>query len=434
MSPLLAPLFAQLVSLQLGDRTEGRYADFNGDRRYEASSAPVIGLGVSSRETTFQLLYSPSLLMTPVDRPPRELYVFHQVAATAGYALKRTQVSFGSSFAIGSLNLKLIGVQGVLLPANGNTVGTGVPTASIPPTGTPTTTDAPTTGTGTTTPTPGVLPTNTPGGPVTKEPGIDQKVRFYVVTNTLAVTHLLSKNVRFTVTGSSSIASGMDEASRAFYPTLRGWSLGANTGYVYATSKRDSFNSNASFLKTWSSNDNEAATLNLTESWLHQFGPRTTGSIGAGFNVTRFSQPDNLAGFSVFPTFSASASHRVPLGRGGLSFSLAAYSSPALDPLRALVDPRVGLSGNIAYTRRKLTLSTSGGVSFSYAPEGSHASAVNSVQGEARASYAVASVASLDTGARIARQTYGDATVIPTSWAAFVGITLGYRKILAGGR
>ncbi|HYQ18747.1 MAG TPA: hypothetical protein VEQ58_23390 [Polyangiaceae bacterium] len=431
MSPLLAPLFAQLVSLQLGDRTEGRYTVYNGDKRYEASSAPVVALVVSSRKTNFQLVYSPSLVMSPVERAPRELYVFHQIGASVGYTLKRTTITAGSTFAIGSMNLKLIGLQGLQTP-----IATGapaVPSPNAPTNGTPTTPDTPTTGTGT--PTNGMQqPGTTTGNPLTQQPAIDQKVKFYVSTNTLGVTQLLTKNLRLGVIGSSSIANGMNDASRRVYPELRGWSLGANTGYLYLLSRQDSFNGTASFIKTWSSLDNEAAALNLSVTWTHRFGPMTSGSAGTGFSVTRFSQQDGLAGFSVFPTFTVGATHRVPVGRGGLAFSIAAYSNPALDPLRALIDPRIGMNANIVYSRKKLTLSTSGGVAFSLAPEATKGTSVNSLQAEARASYAIATVATVDTGARISRQTYGTEDVIPTSWAAFVGVTLGYRKILAGGR
>jgi hypothetical protein len=426
MSPLLAPLFAELISLQIGDRTEARYRS---DGHYEGATSPATSLSVSSRRTSFQLSYVPLLALTPLESKPRRLYVFHQLSTTLGYQFRRTTLNLGSTLGIGSLNLRTVGVQG-LQPAG--SVNNGAPTAANPD-GAPTTntppTDAPPAGT----PTPGMTPT-TPGGAITEKGVTDQKVRFYVSTTTLGVTHRLTKDAQFAVTAGSSIANGRDEASRKFYPGLRGWFVGGSTGYAYALSRQDRFTGAVSLTKNWSSSGNEAATLSPALSWLHQFDPRTLGTLGAGLNITRFSLSDGLAGFSVFPTFNVGISHQVRVGRGGLSFAATAYSSPALDPLRALVDPRVGMNGSIGYTREKLSLTTSGGAQLSVAPEGNDRGAVNATQGEVRLSYQLGKLAALDTGARVAHQTYAGQNVVPTTWAAFVGLTFGYVAVLAGAR
>ncbi len=427
MSPLLAPLFAQLVSLQLGDRTEGRYVDVQGTQLYEASTQPSVGLSVSQRRTQFQLSYQPALVVSPIDAAPRRLYAFHQLGTTLSYVLPRTSLTLGSSFGIGALNLKLVGVQG-LQPAStdgmtsGGTPITGTPTGGTPIAGTPTG-GTPIAGTPT-----------TPGGALTQAPETDQKVRFYTSTTTLNLSQRLTKEAQVAVTAGSTTTSGRDDPSRQFYPRLHAWSLGGSTTYTHQHSRRESFIGAASLIKTWSSNDNEAAVLNALLTWAHQFTPRTLGALGAGFNVTRFSQVDGLAGFSVFPTFNLGVTHQVPVGRGGLAFSVGAYSSPALDPLRALVDPRLGVTANIGYTRKKLFIMTSGSTAISVAPEGNDTGALDFAQAEARAGYQLGDLTAIDTGARITRQTYGGQAVIPTSWAVFVGITLGYSAILAGGR
>src|SRR3954468_7754657 len=116
MSPLLAPILAQLVTLQLGDRTEARYTGYVGDStvapQASASTAPVVGLTVNDRRAVLQLLYVPSLTLSPLNSSPRELYVFHTAAASAGYRWRRTTAQLGSSFSIGSLALRLASVQG----------------------------------------------------------------------------------------------------------------------------------------------------------------------------------------------------------------------------------------------------------------------------------------------------------------------------------
>lgn len=435
MSPLLAPVFAQLISLQLGNRTEGRYVDLKGSQLYEASTQPSIGLSVVERRTQFRLAYRPALVLSPLDAAPRRLYAFNQFATTLAYVLPRTALTLDSAFGIGALNLKLVGVQGLQPATTDGTTTNGTPTGGTPTGGTPTG-GTPTGGTSGGTPTVGTptggAPT-TPGGAITQTPR-DQRVRFYTSTTTLNLSQRVTKEAQVAVTAGSTTTSGRDETSRQFYPRQHAWSLGGNTTYTYTLSRRDRFIGTASLVKTWSSNYNEAAVFNSLLTWAHQFNPRTLGALGAGFNVTRFSQASGLAGFSVFPTFNLGVTHQVPVGRGGFAFTFTAYSAPALDPLRALVDPRLGTTASIGYTRKKLFVTTTGSTAFSVAPEDNDAGALNFAQAEARAGYQLGDLTAVDTGARISRQNYAGQDVIPTSWAAFVGLTLGYEAILAGGR
>jgi hypothetical protein len=265
---------------------------------------------------------------------------------------------------------------------------------------------------------------------VVQEPQADQRVRFYTSTTALNVGHRLTKNLQLNGIAGMTRASGRDAPSRAFYPKLHSWSLGGSANYVYPLSKQDSFTGLASLLKTWSSGDNEAATLNTTVTWNHGFSPRTTGFVGAGVNITRFTLANDQAGFSVFPTALLGAAHQVPVGRGGFGFSATAFSSPVLDPLRALVDPRVGMSATAGYTHEKFFATTSGSVSFSVAQADSNTGAVNAASAEARTGYLISKLTAVDAGARVTRQSYGGVTVIPTSWAVFVGLTVGYSAVL----
>jgi hypothetical protein len=429
MSPLIAPVLAQLVTLQLGDRTEARYTGYLGDSpppaQMSGSTAPSIGVGVSHRRTSLRLAYVPAITLAPLNQSPRQLYVFHSAVATASHRLRRTTFQLGSSFSIGSLALRLAAVQGPQLPVDtmNGAPPTGAPPTGAPPTGTPPT-GMPTTGMPT---------TGTPGGVVTQQPGVDQKVRFYTSTTTLGVAHELSKEARLGATAGMTAAGGRDDESRKFYQPLRGYFVGVNGAYIYPLSKRDSLLSNLSFTKTWSSGGNEAASLAANETWGHRFSLNTTSALGAGLNITRFTQADGLAGFSIFPTFQAGGTHRVRVGRGQLSFSASVYSSPALDPLRALVDPRLGATASIGYTRQKLFVLASGSTAVSLLPAG-QSGAVNAYQGEARAGYQLAKLVSIDTGARLAYQSYQGQTVISSIWAAFVGLTVGHSVTLMGGR
>jgi hypothetical protein len=431
MSPLLAPVFAQLITLQLGDRSEARWTKYD-TTRWEATTVPQLALNITERRTDFRLSYSPSILLSPLDSTPRVFYVFHNVSTSVGYRLRHTTFSLGTSLSLGTLNFRLLGPQQTV-NADPNATPNANPTTGMPPaTGTPATGMPPTT-TGTPT-----MPGTTAGNPTAagalQQQVKDRKVRYYSSTTTLGVTHQVSKTVPIHAAVGGNASGGLGEENRADYPALRGWFVSGSTGYDYLFSKRDTFSSLLGLTKTWSSTKNEVAVLNAAESWSHQFAKRTAGILKAGLNITRFSQANGLRGFSVFPAFQLALSHETRVGLGMLSFSANTYSNPVLDPLRALVDPRVGGGGGIGYTRKRLSLGTSGATTISVAPAVANAGAGNVSQAEAHAGYQLGELVLVSTGVRVAHQTYQGTTVFPTTWGAFLGVTFGYDLVLAGRR
>jgi hypothetical protein len=282
---------------------------------------------------------------------------------------------------------------------------------------------------------PGGTPTTpgaTSGVPVTKKPDTNQKVRFYTSTTTFTLGHQLAKDARLVGFAGVSQANSLDKGSQDFFPKLRSEFIGGNATYGYRVAKTDTLGGNLSLIKNWSSNGNEAATANAVAIWVHQFAPRTSGAVNAGINVTRFSQDDGLAGFSVFPTALLSVTHAARLAGGQLTFLASAFSSPALDPLRAIVDPRIGLLSSVGFTGKKVFVGASASTTVSVAPRDNDAGAVDSRQLEGRAGYRLGDSAAIDTGVRMTKQTYGGQTVIPTAWAGFVGVTLGHNFVLMG--
>jgi hypothetical protein len=326
---------------------------------------------------------------------------------------------------IGALNLRSFGAQG---PGGGLVGVTGaaptgpVPGGATPPTaqpGTPTAQPAQPTGTGA-------------AAATTRAGAADLNARYYTSISTLSFTHRPTKEIELGAFASYTAASGMTDEARIYYPNVRGKSLGVRAGDVYRLSTRDSLNGSVSVVDTWSSNGNFAATLLATETLFHRFDARTSGSIGTGLNVTRFAQADGLRGYSVFPTVQASFSHQLRVGRGDLSFTLFGYSAPALDPLRALVDPRVGAGANATYTRKHLLVSLTGNAAFSIAPATQEASAIDAVQGQGVVSYRFGDALTVDGGVRYLRQGYGGVAVVPSTWVGFVGMTLGFDVRVAG--
>jgi hypothetical protein len=429
MSPLLAPILAQLVSLQVGDRTEARYVK-DISERYEGSTTPAVSLNVLQQRSSLTLSYLPSLLLSPLSGHQRQLYVFHLFAGNVSYRVERhTTLSLGSSFGIGTVNFRLLALQGQQNPnapidasTTGTTGTTGTPTTPTPPTGTPTTGTPAANGS---------APLNTSAA-TTRPDVLNKRVQYYMSSSVLGLTHQLSRSLQLSAQVGNTVASGRGAESRVFYPPLRGWTAGGAGSYAYVLRAQDTLNSNLSLTKAWSSNDNEVATLYASEGLTHVFDKHTGGSFAAGLNITRFSQGDGLRGISVFPVFNLGLVHQERLGRGVLSFGASAFAAPALDPLRALIDPRVGFGGNIGYSRKKLTLSSTGTTAFSVAPAGNDAGAVNTSSADVRAAYQLATLTQVDAGARLMHQTYQGANVIPFSWAVFVGLSFGYRAQLAG--
>jgi hypothetical protein len=426
MSPLFAPVFAQLVGLQLADRTEGRYVKY-GQERVEVATRPSAVLSLSKQRTNFSLGYAPALLFLP-DQSRRRLLVFHQGSALAAYRLQHTNFSLTSSLSIGDINFRTAGIQGITPTgpaATGTPTGAATPDGSAAgngaPTGTPTT-PSPTTGT----PNP-----NAPSGQLAIK---DHLVSYYSSTTSLNAGHQLTRDAQLSAGLVRTLAGGLNAESRLYSPTLSGWAASGTGTYNYHLNARDAFASNLSLTTIWSSNRNRAITLNATETWAHQFSKRAYGALGAGVNITRFYLADGLEGFSIFPSFRAALGHRTQLWRGTLTFSVNGYSTPALDPLRALVDPRIGAGASVDYSRKAFSVGGSAASTFSVAPTDNRAGAVNAGQAEAHAAYTVAQWVQIDGGARYFRQAYQGVAVIPPSWSVFLGLSFAYRVTLASDR
>lgn len=434
MSPLLVPLFAQLVSLGLGNRTEARYVDYEIEQ-FEGSTSPHAELAVRTRRADFSLGYGPTLTLQPLEKKPRELLVFHDASASAGYRFRHTRLTLASSLGLGETNFRLAALRGPGAPtmdAEGDTGSGGEEPSADPeqPGSEPTEPAAPTAAA------PEVPDPSQPGSESGAEQLqiVDRVVRYYISSTTLGLAHEPMKDVSLSVQTGHYRAGGLDDVSRELYPELRGWFVGGSAGYTHRLTSRDAFASSASLVKTWSSTGSEAATLNGQEVWQHVIDSRTTTALGAGLNITRFSQDNGLRGFSVFPTFQAALAHQLTLWRGALSLTVFAYSTPALDPLRALVDPRVGVGGNLSYVRERFSLNLGGGSALSLAPEDHDTGAIDSAQADGSVAYRIAEMLEVDAGARYVRQAVQGVTVLPSSYAAYVGIELGYAVQLRGSR
>jgi hypothetical protein len=163
--------------------------------------------------------------------------------------------------------------------------------------------------------------------------------------------------------------------------------------------------------------------------WAHRFSANSASQLGVGLSGTRTPLIRDFVGYSIYPTFLASITNFSKLARGNLGLSLAASSAPVVDLTTAVADPRVGLNAILSWQRDKFSSNVSVNALMSTAAPGSIGS-LSAVGGTASLGYGLSKAVSADAGVRMAYQAFEDKTVIPISYAAFVGLTVGLRTPL----
>lgn len=430
MSPLLlAPIFAQTITLGVADRTEARYLVQQDDKRMEGATSPNAALSIAWRRSNLSVFYGPTLRLSPLDSSPRTLTVFHFAGLQTGYRFRHTSLSFSTGVGFGLINLRVAALQtpGGSVPNLSGDINTG----GNPP---PAAGQQPTTPTTPTTPTPGAgaSPT-TPTTPSLQQPQIiDQTVRFATWVSNANISHTLTREITMGANLGYSNTGGYGKDNQGAYARTQGWFAGVTAAHRYLLSRSDSFGTSASASRTWSDNGNSVTGLAAGESWLHRYSQRLSGDVGAGISLTRFAQNDGLVAISVFPTFSAGLNYQRTVARGGFGGNARVFSAPALDTVRATVDPRVGAGAGLTWSRDRFSTSLAAAAALSIASPGNDAGAIDSASGSFSMAYAAHDYVSLDAGLRGNVQRFKDITVIPPSYAVFLGVSLGYFATLKG--
>lgn len=418
MLPLLAPILAQLVTLNVGDRTEGRYIA-PVDKHYEADTRPLVGLTFGLRHASLTLNYMPYVVAPELDTNPRYTLTFHTLALTGVYQVRRTVVTVNETASYGERDLTadVLGAGRGLtaptgtaptLPTSGNASGAagGSTGGSMTPTGVGTGVQAP-----------------------SQLHVLPQAIRFEAFTTSVGVTHRPSPAIALATVAGYSLAGGADAAARVDYPLIVGpfFSVSASDRLTHADQVATTVSAQyagAPGSRTW---------LTLAgEKYEHAFGPRTAGRVGAGISITRNSQSDGLIGYSVYPTFDLAIGHSLDLAEGILTIGLTAFSSPALDPVRALVDPRLGGGANANWSRERFSLNASATTALSLLSQDS-GGAFSSAYGVLAAAYRLGAGFSIECGLRSAWQSFEGQTVLPLTYAAFAAVAYGAQVPLNGG-
>jgi hypothetical protein len=427
MSPLLAPVLAQLITLGVGDRTEARAIYSEGTRTTEGSTSPFVGLNAQWRYFGIGAAYYPSLTLRPLDKEPRALEVTHGANLGAAYhqRFQRTAltVSEAASYTQSNLHENALAPPPAFPNSNPNAGGTGGMGGTGGTSGMG--------GTGGTSGMGGTGGTSGMGGQANQPnaPGVepeltgrafDRVVRFGSLTTTVRLEQFVSSTTSVGGELSHTVSSGLDDSTRADYPLVM-----SESGLVFAThrlTRRDDVDASFVVQHARAPDDTVGWVSLLSATYHHRFAPLTNGHVGAGVASTLTQLPSDIDIVSIYPTFDTGITHATRVGRGMLSMHAEAASGPVLDLTTALVDPRVGIGAGVGWTLEALSMYANGTSALSLNGD---ADAFNNITGTAGIAYALGAGFSVDTGVRAAWQTLGGTTLVPPSWAVFIGISWG---------
>lgn len=429
MLSLLAPILAQLVTVSAGERTEGRVVVI-GDTHYEAMVRPLLGLTLSDRRLQLQLAYSPAFTLTPIESNPSWL-VFHNGVFSANYTYHQTIFTASQYVGFGEQNFRVLATGGAVnnlggAPSVGSPSSTGG-TGSVP--------------SGTVV---GSLPTM--GNPSVSGTSVsnvsaantarffDQNVFYQNFVTNLSVTQPLTHSISLLGALIYSLSGAIETGVRYLYPLLEGPTVNVSVRDQY--DRRNIVTSVFSVNYTTATFGNrppiqpsaDALLMTATENWIHQFDSATSAQLGAGLSGGRNSRADGYVAYNVYPALLANLTHIVRLTPSIVTMTIGSSSTPALDPVTLVLDPRVSVLASVAWQRERF-FSGIGGVS-TFSVSGQRQESFSSVGGAANVGYQFGAAVALDGGVRAAWQNYQGTTVLPFSYAGFVGLTVGVNKLL----
>jgi len=439
MLPLFAPILAQLITLNAGDRTEVRYIQVDENHRYEAATRPLVGLNFGWKRSSLVLAYTPSFTVTPLESTPRNVLIFQAASLSGSYRWKRTTLTISEGVGYGEYTFQVYAIANPGLP--NTTPGTNaMPGTNSTPGTNPTTPGSNPTTPGSNSTTPGTNPTTpgsnptTPGStaampngsnnPASQQFRASAKVIHYGSSTTnVGLASALSREVAVGANAGYTIAGGVgDSADDPAYPLIHGANVGAFGSHSLRLNRNNTLGSSIFGSYNVSSLGSQAWGLTAGETWSHRVNPRTTTRLGVGLSLSRFSQNDGLVGYSVYPTFNAGINYFNRLAGGILTLGASAGSAPYLDPLRATVDPRVNVGVNAGWGKNRFSIGMGAGAAISIAPDNNNG-AVNSIGASAMMAYRLGAGFSADTGVSAGWQTFEGETIVPASWTGFLGVT-----------
>ena len=411
----LVPFLAQVFTAEVGDRAEVRVINQTTDERMELENRAFASVGFQLPIAAARLTYSPSLLLTPVEKEPRDLTLTHTINAsvdTGGpiYRTRRTLVGVHAGATYTQTNVQR---QAFGAPATTQLA----PAAPAEPAQPAEPTD------------PGIEPTEpTPadgnGNDANAVRALGLTTRVASARADIALGERLSRRSTLNAYAGYTVSSGVDDATRELFPLLHGPIVGSQ--FLHAASRRDTLITQVDGqLSIVHENGALAALATATQGLSHQFSRQTSGDVSLGVSYTHVDEPELEPVSGFFPTGRVGLTHESTFARGRASYRLEAAYEPVLDRSTIVFDPRIRLSARAGWTRDRLTLySTLNGVLTTQPGE---EGALNSIGAEAGAAYDLGAGFSVDGGARAAWQSFQGVDLIAPGWALFAGLSWNYQ-------
>jgi hypothetical protein len=416
MHALLAPVLAQLVTLGLADRLEGRYVIGYGQKQFDGinTTTPAGTVRFDLGRASIRLGYAPTLTIVPLFETPRELLLYHRGYLGAEYRWKRTTVSLGQAAGYGDRDFQLEALMPRQTTAGTTPYPQGQQTAANPAGQTPNGTPA-AGGTGGTGAAPGGT---TPGGvrPYQQDTG---KINFADFRSFLALTHAVSRPLSLRLLAGYTISGGTTAADRQLYPLTHG--PDATLAARYTADARNALVTTLTGVYTKTENGNRGAYTTLTEDYLHGFTRQTLGIVGAGVSFGRTEPPGGLPLYSIYPMLRVGVVHASRLAQGIFTVTLDVNTAPAMDLNTATVDPRIGTTASASWTRERFSLVATAASTISIQREQSHT--FDSILTSATARYDIGAGFATDLGTRTTFQRYNGQDTIPQTWVMFFAVS-----------
>lgn len=429
----LVPILAQMATtLAVGDRTEvrARFDEYAGTA--DAATTPYGSVNFASKRESLTLRYSPWLTLSVVPgSDDRIVTVFHTAQVIGQLRLRRAVFTVSETADYGTRNF-VVDAYGDRSLGNAPPP-TGAPAAApgtaTPGTGTP--------GTGTPTPGTGTPGTGTSGTGSVTRPTVAARpftVRYADLITQANVTYALSKRSSAGAFFRYVVAGGLDEESRAAYPTIYNPSLGVFYGYTI--DKRSSVGSTLQSSYSTSALGIQTYTADFNLAYRYRFTKALGVALGGGIGYARIVYADGQVLEYIYLTAGTGAGIGVEYTTklyGGILTLYARFGyTPTLDQVSAVLDPRLGWAVGASWRRRSLSLyaNLSSTISVKQTSQGS----LDAFYATMGASYVLGAGFVGDIGARGVWQAFEGTTTVPASAVLFAGLSWGASTTLGGRR
>lgn len=390
---VLAPILAQALTVDIGDRSEVRARVSSGLGVLESDTQPFARLRLTSRQADLSVAYSPSITVTPnlATEDPQVLLV-HTLSASAPIRFRFTTIQLSQSANYGQLNLSAVPVTS---PSALATAAAG-----------------------------GQADTNTPQQPQTQPAVRDTRtssgiVHYGSLNSAASIGHAINRRTGLGVSAGYQLNGGIDDESQQVFPLQKGPSASVWVSTFTAPDTR--LTTTVSGQASENTTGTSAAGTQLTEGVQHNFSKVSQLNVDAGLALWRIDPVSEPVYHSLIPIGTAQFQVTTPIRQGRVLFRASAYSGPVVDQYNGLIDVRAQVSGQGVWTRRSLGLgaSVTGTTSVQ-----SDVQQFRSVGTELRVIHTISRAVQISEGVRGAWQEFQDIDVFPLTAGVFVALSV----------